>query len=467
MAIVRQMAELYLRGSLANVTMKNLTSDQVRFAEELTERVVSTPGMNKHRFKVKRIFAETISADYHNDSETADQEYRIAVWRGVVNLFFHKHYKLHCKSCGATHRHVKTTGQMKPFDQAHTPCPVCNKIKVDDPGDTDYQAGEYVDEAEFNRSYQDFIEGIPTYSSTIVATPGGGATKEQLDELLEKGEISTDVYLRRLEQYRYDDPYAIIDDPEQLVKFFGEFVWGYFRQQIRENKRQEHKRPTQIVGRADEVIVQEILASASKLKIPVNFCPKTQPEDGWWNIGVIGLQTPPEFTGELIPIFARAHEHDIRVCITPTLIKIEHNTNSPYIQALVTKSEHVLVLDANQSVSDDSENAPKFSLEHISFKTIEGNKVELIEHTELIDRHDTMRAIEERLPEGDCRKIFQIIQQEGESYNEFRNSYNYDSEPRQAHIARHLKITPRSVKNHIAVIKLACLSQGFGPSDLK
>lgn len=468
MATVRQMAELYLRGSLANVTMKNLTEDEVRFAESLTEEIANHPGMKKHRFKVKRIFADTIKADYRSDPDSAEQEYRIAVWRGVVNLFFHKHYQFQCKCCGATHRNVKTTGQMKPLDQAHTPCPVCGKIKIENPGDTDYQPNQYVDFIEFQASYQDFQEGIPTYSSTIEAAPGGGANKEELDELLQKGKISTDVYIRRLEQYRYDDPNAIVKDPDQLVKFFGEFVWGYFKQQIRENKRPEHnKRPTEVMGRADEVIVEEIMSIVSKLKISATFCTRTQPEEGWWNIGVIGLQTPPEFTGELMPIIERAEKNDIRICITPTTIKVEHNTNAKQLKALVTKPEHVIVLDNNQSVSDDGEGTPKFSLEQVSFRTVGGDKVELIEDTEKIDRYDIMNAIENSLPEGDCRKVFQIMQQEGNSYDEFRDDFDYDGEPRQAHIARHLKITPRSVKNHLAVIKLACLSQGFGPADLR
>ena len=466
MSTVRQMAEIYLRGSLSNVTMKNLTPDQVRFSEKIANEIADHPEMRKHRYKVRRMLGETIKADYSSDSDAADQEYKIAIWRGVVNLFYHRHYKFKCHACGATHKYVKATGQMKPLDQAQTPCPNCQQIEVNDPGESQYQKGQYVNLKEFEESCQDYQVGIPTYVSTIKAFPGGGFDKENLDQLLLEGKITQAVYERRLEQYRYDEPFAIIEDKTQLAKFFGEFVWGYFKQQLRENKRPEHnKKPVEICGRADEVIVQEILSIAARTKVPALFCSSTQPEHGWWNIGIVGLQTPPEFTGELMPVLAKAVENDVRIAITPTMIKVEHNINARNIQALITKPEHVIVLDNNQSVSDE-EDGNKFSIDQVDFKTVEGCKMELIESTELLERHDIMMAVENSLPEGDCRKIYQIIKQDGEIYQEFRKVYDYDSEPRQAHIAKFLNITPRCVKNHLAHIRLACLSHNFVPSVL-
>lgn len=465
MATVRQMAELYLRGSLANVTMKNLTPEQVIFAEELTCNIAKHPEMRKHK-KIKKVLADTIRADYKSDPESADQEFKIAIWRGVVNLFFHKHYKFQCTACGATHRNIKTTGQMKPLDQAHTPCPVCNQIKIKNPGETSFTTGQIINFDDFQDSYKTFQRGIPTFDSTIEAIPGGGYNEETLNKLLAEKKITQKVYERRLQQFRYDDPESIIQDENQMTKFFGEFVWGYFKQQIRENKRPEsQKKPTQIIGNADEIITQEIISSATKLKIPIIFCPKTQPENGWWHIGVIGLQTPPEFTYELIPIILRASEARIKILIEPTEIKIEHAKNSKQLKALVKRPEHIMVIDNNQSI--DEKEIGQFSIDQISFKTIGGSKMELIDDTEKIDRIDVMEAIKNSLPDGDCQKIFEILKQDGDYYEGFRETFQYDTEPKQAHIAKFLNITTRRVKYHMSSIKLVCLTHQFTPSSLK
>lgn len=466
MAIVRQMPGLYLRGSLANVTMKNLTEEEIQFCENLTNLVASHDKMKKHKFKVAQTLGKTIKGDYASDRETAFQEFNIAIWRGVVNLFYHRHYRFRCMSCDSTHKVTKTTGLTKPIDQAHTPCPVCNCVKVTDPGDTDYEVGQFVDHDEFQQSYAEFQTGIPKCDSTIVAIPGGGASKEELDELLAEGKISQVAYERRLNQFRYDDPYAIIEDDDQMVKFFGEFVWGYFKQQLRENSRVEHnKKPTRIYGPADEVLVEEILAAAKKWKVQASFCRDTQPENGWYNIQLIGLQTPPEFTGDLMMLMDKAQRSDVRVRVKSGVVRVECNPAAPQIEALVSKPEHVMVLDNNASISDDDD-GKTFSIQQVSFKTVGGCKVDPDDESDKIDREDVMRAIYGSLPDGDCRKIFEICKQEGPAYEEFRQEYDYDGEPKQTHMAKHLGITPRSVKNHLANIRHICLVHEFVPAEV-
>lgn len=462
MAIVRQMSELYLRGSLANVTMKNLTEEEIQFCESMTEHVANHDRMKKHRYQVMRVLGETIGADYRDDRLTAEQEYKIAIWRAVVNLFCHRHYKFRCCSCNSTHRITKTTGLPRAIDQAHIPCPVCNKVKVTDPGDTDFEVEQFVDHDEFQDAYKDFQTGIPECESTIIAIPGGGKyNEEELQKELEDGLIQQDVYERRTGHYRYDDPYAVIEDEDQMVKFFGEFVWGYFKQQIRENSRVEHrKRPTKIMGRADEVVVEEILSVAKKLKIPTTFCKNTQPENGWWNIGIIGLQTPPEFTGELLPIFEKAANAGVKYNIDNSMIRVEHDDRAPQVEAFVIKPEHVMVLDNNASISDDKEDGG-FSIQQMSFKTVGGCKVELEDHVGEYETRDVMEAVFGSLPDGDCRKIFELYTQTGTVYDAFREVYNYDSEPKQAHMAKFLGITPRSVKQHIENIRHMCLAYDF------
>jgi hypothetical protein len=460
MATVRQMAELYLRGSLTNVTMKNLKPEEAKFAEEIMIQVADHPDMRKHKHHVKRLLSETIRADYKSDPSTAEQEYQIAIWRGVVNLFFHKQYIFKCSVCDATQRVVKTTGKLKPIDQAYIPCPVCESLIVSEHGDD----RTIIKQTTFKEIYKDFQLDPPQCFSTIIAYPGGGATKEELDGLLSNGEITEEVYERKLGQFRYAEPYKIINDTSQMVKFFGEFVWGYFKQQLRENKRAEQtKKQTEIIGKADEVIVQEIISSATRLKVPLVFCSLTQPESGWWNLGVQTNQTPPEFTFDILPTFKKATDLGIDIQVTQSGIRVEHKSDCAQIRGSVTQAQHIKVMDNNYQSIDNEESTANFSVEQVTYKTVGGCKMSVLDDVGRIDMQDMLNTIYESLPDGDCRKVFQILKQEGEWYEDFKRLYNFTGEPKQAHIAKYLKTTTRIVKNHIAYIKMACLSHQLGP----
>jgi len=78
-----QMPELYLRGSLCNVTMRNLTENQKEEIDGIVSEVKDDPLLQPCRVQFRNVLSYTIGIDY-KDSEAADQEYQIAVWRAVV-----------------------------------------------------------------------------------------------------------------------------------------------------------------------------------------------------------------------------------------------------------------------------------------------------------------------------------------------------------------------------------------------
>jgi DNA-binding NarL/FixJ family response regulator len=269
----------------------------------------------------------------------------------------------------------------------------------------------------------------------------------------------------------YPDPNAVINDSKQMVKFFGEFVWNYFRQQLRENSRTEHHRePQEIVGRADEIIVDELVALCAKHKIDCSFCAETQPENGWFHIQVNGLQTPPEFSGELIMLLAKAKSYDINVVINDLDIRVRENVSAPMISTFIVKPEHVMVLDNSISVTDDSDDGA-FTINQVSFRTIGAQRMDQEDHVLTIERTDVVRAIRNALPEGDCRRILELLQQNGTTYDAFRahqgGLFDYDGIPRQQHMAQFLNITPRAVKNHVTTIRHVCHIQGFSPINYR
>jgi hypothetical protein len=463
MAIIRQMSELYLRGSLANVTMKNLTEREIQFCQQLTERVANHECMKKHRYQVVRVLGETIGADYREDRFAAEQEYKIAIWRAVVNLFFHRHYKFTCMSCGSSQRIVKTTGISKPFDQLYMPCPVCNKIKITQPGCTGYTIGQYVEHEEFQDSYVGLTSDLPSCESSIVASVGDYYDLQQLDQLLSDGQINERVYERRTQQFRYDDPEVIIEDEIQMAKFFGEFVWGYFKQQLRENTRTEHKKkPVRFYGRADEVVVEDLKSLATRLKIRFIYCTATQPEEGWFKVQISGLHSSPEFTFELLPIIQKAYDHGVVLKVEHNSIKVKQDLDAPFLETFIIKPEHVVMTESDDRPSN-AEDGKAFSIDSVSHKTSYGENMDTLDHTQVLESQDVLDTIYQSLPAGHCQKIFKLYQQYGDVYEDFRQQFEGDGEPKQAHIARYLGITPRMVKHHIRVIKHMCLAHGATP----
>jgi predicted Zn finger-like uncharacterized protein len=243
MPIDRQVPMLCLRGSIANITMANIAEEEREHINTLTKQIAEHPELQPKRNSIIRGFAATIGADYRDDKAVADNEYYIAIWRGVVNLFYHRKYTFACKACQSSH-YVTTRNKLALIDRQRVPCPNCLHVEIDEVGELNedgepisgFAKEQFVKLSEFRKVIKqlDSSQKVPTCRSCIKYIPG--------DKF-------------------YEDPDSIINDPDQIRKFFGEYAWNYCRQHIKENQRSEHKKtPRKIVGRADEIIYQELLA---------------------------------------------------------------------------------------------------------------------------------------------------------------------------------------------------------------
>lgn len=437
MAIVRQMPELLLRGSLANVTMANLTADEQDHVAAVVDTVVYHPEMQRHRSRFLKELGDTIAADYSDDRAAAEEEFQIAVWRAVVNLYYHRKYTFKCMACDSGHYTTKR-GKPKQIDRQQVPCPNCQNIVVTGAGETDLVVGTFMPHKAFQATYHDFLPGqeSPKCESCIEYISG---------------------------EKVYDDPDSVLNDSRQLAKFFGEFVWNYFRQTLKENSRVEHRKtPQKIIGPADQIIVQELLSLCVRLKLDYNYCPNTQPENGAYNIRIIGLQTPPEFSAEFAVLRERARSHDVEVTVDATFIHVMVNSDAPDIEAYVVKPEHVLVLDNHANETRGDEDGKSFTISQISYRTVGLERMQTENHVGTIDSQDVMRAVREALPDGDCQKVFDIWAGSGETYLEFSDKFG-DGKPCINHIARFLGITTRAVNQHKDTIKVNMLANDFTP----
>lgn len=433
MPIVRQMPELMLRGSLANVTMANLTKSEKEQISDVMRKVSNNSEIKRHKNKFVTELGNTISADYRDDRSIAEAEFNIAIWRATVSLLCHRKYTFKCTACDANSYDTKK-GRKIMMDRQYPVCPNCNRVLVTDPGDTQFSINQYVDNGTFQDSYKYFTERqkSPKCRTPIIPIAGEKA---------------------------YDNPDVVLDDDRQLVKFFTEFVWNYFRQILKENGRVEHKKtPQTISDRADRVIVQEIISVCDSYKQNYNYCNKTQPEFGKYHIRIGTSRTPPEFTSEFIAILEKARVNGITIEFDEDNIKVLVNTTAPYITANIIKPEHVIMAD-NGNHSDSGDENDQFE---ISNTTSDGRDTVQKDHTTAIEAEDAIMTVRKSLPNEECKRIFDIWSCRGDSYEGFSSEYG-DDKVCINHIAQFMRITPRAVKNYKEIIRMSMLACNMVP----
>lgn len=425
MANVRQIPELYLRGSLANITMANLTAEQQRHIEELFPKVANHPEMAKHKHKAIQKFGATIAADYRDDRQAAEEEYNIAIWKGLVDLYYHKKYEFVCLACQSS-SYLTKRSKPKQIDRVQKPCPNCNKVRVSKSGATILKEGDFVTITEFQNSYSDLQEDLPECESTITYKP-----------------VSS----------KYDNPDDIINDPKQLKKFFGEFVWNYFRQHISENQRKKSKKVNVLISeKADIVYALKLLNICDnyKIKYTTNYEPMSYDD-----IEIVFKTNlvQPECTIDIADTIYRAKQCDIDVRLTDDKLIIKRNFNAVLVSESVIVSDHIQL----QESDDDHDNFNNHS------KVSRGGIfVDVENHVETIEILDTINHIREALPDGICKDIFDIKSQTGPTYKLFSETFG-DGEPKAKQIADFLNVGTRVVVQHINNIRVVCLAKGITP----
>jgi len=429
MPIVRQMPKLYLRGSLVNITMSQISEDERQKVHNLVTYVSNHKEMVRHRAEIMKQFRVTIGGDYADDSTAAELEYQIAIWRGVINLFYHRDYTFKCEACQQT-QYLTKRGKAKSIDQQLMCCPSCNKVKIAEKGNLTTEE-QFIDYDDYRLLLEEGYSGSKIISP-IQPIPG---------------------------ERKYENPEAIVNDPKQLKKFFGEFAWNYFRQHLKENKRQEHKKIPQLIsGRPDYIISEELASTCSQMNIDYN-CAK---EDSHYAFHILGMQTPPEFSIEFSKIKEKAIRHGVLLGIDNNTISIQITDESSCqdeLEAVVIRPEHVTVLDNQLSVTEDEGGS---TLDQIGHRFVEGQKMILEDHVSVIEAEDALSTIRKSLPKGLCQQVYDVLIQNGEVYESFSDRFGA-GDPKINHMAEFFGITIRAVNDFRDQIKLVCLSHGLTP----
>jgi len=326
LSIIVQLPELYLRGSLATETMANLTEEEQKEAGEIAVRIANHPSMEKHKARYIRDMRATIGGDYRN-SDAAEHDYNIVVWRGVVMLKYHKRYEFRCTKCKSTTYLTKSNTEASIRKRTKI-CPACKT------------------EAEDGKSPIEVIVLKPVH--------------ENPDAIL-----------------------SVDGDETQMTKLFGQILSNSTRQQLRENPIKTVKRENSVVDYADIQILNQLDNILNRHKISSN---KVKTEHGYSIIHYIYFDAnaaSSKLIGSLVDLQIIAQNNCVKYEMNSTGLKISRTAATKQIQRTVVEKIHVKMAIAGAR----KPNAPNpLEVEHPSERPID----EQIESNEFLETLDEM-----------------------------------------------------------------------------
>jgi len=438
MAKVRQLADLFLRGALANETMKHLTEPEKDLAELVCDQIMNHEALIGHKHMFMNKMGTTIRCDF-TDRLSAQQEYRITIWRGVIYLLYHREYSFICKACEATSYQSQRGAPIK-FNRRWNCCPACKQYEIADPGNSGLKKGSFISEAAYEALLLKMTEDgktPPVITSCIQPVPG---TK------------------------KIDNPNQILNDPDQIKKFFGEFIWNYFRQTIKENKIIHHGKHTQhLTGPVDTLAVQYITQLLKLNKINYQ-CDPYSPIDGYFAIYCQPYGLPPEEARDIHELkkFVESHGGEVKIDGTSpsyldnAILVKDLYSSSPIVEMDLLENDQVQVVTNSASKDEDNETDPIQQLE----KPNMNNDCNF-------EQIDAISVLRKSLPEGDCRSVLDLMTNQGETYDRFVDMYPNDimtnhGVPRQNRMAEFLGISQKQIKTHRQTIHLQVVRHGIG-----
>jgi hypothetical protein len=443
MSKVRQLSEVFLRGSLANVTMKNLTMEEQMRIEELMVIVGEHEVLAGHRQEFIYQLGSTIAADYHDNINAAQEEFRIAVWRGLVHLLYHTDYSFECSLCDST-SFLSQSNRITPFNRQFDFCPVCNCCLISDPCDSIFNINDSLTQEE----YLHLVDRLerehkrpPIIKSCIRAISGAS---------------------------KVEDPERILNDPDQLKKYFGSFIWNYFRQILLENPITKHKKKTiGLFGPADKIAADAINLLLSDIKAFHVYSGYPECNDllpvGYpcYVITCDPMLLPPS---DFYPRFWEIRERlmslggEVTIVSNHILIR-DMQGQSPYAEFPASINSEVQIV--NNVVGYRSDGGD--SIDVIS--QLEDHNM-LEDSARAIDTREIILRVQDCLPDGNCQAVFQLLYGTGPIYQRFVQEYPDTPRvnqgiPHKNRMARFLGCTPKDIKKCEATIGLQLIAHGI------
>ncbi len=445
MARLRQLPQLYLRGSIANETIKHLPPKERQHVHDLTISLASSPLLAGHRQEFLTKLGQTIGGDYRDDITTAEAEFKIAIWRGLVYLLYHTNYTYRCEACGQG-SYLTQRGKPKEFDRRFPICPSCSYVRITDPGGSKLRKNQFVHHDKLQATIM--AGWSPRAISCIVPMQG---------------------------ERKVVDPQVVLSDPDQVAKFFGEFIWNYFRQHLRENEIRYHsKKPTMVAGSADKMAVEEIMSVLIHAKFPYLYQPGANPHNGYYCIQANLDIADASVIRSILALTTKYKQYRVKITIGGGEIMVKESLSAKTIEAVVVKPQVVSMQTKSFSIGENGTEDTQ-SVYDLNYDQIAGVHTMPQDGIAEIDSSDLLGAIRTALPDG-AKHVLDIITQTGETWERFvitsgaprgpragdlGQAKPADVDPREASIAKFLNVSPRQIKMWKADIRVQCLAHDF------
>lgn len=402
MGNIRQLPRLYLRGSIATETMRNLNPEQSQEVTSLTNRIFDNPALHGHKIEFVNRLKNTIASDYRDDIQAAYQEYYITLWRGVVHLLYHCSYSFACEKCKSS-TYPNKRKKPSPINRKFEFCPNCNHTKILDGG-----VEKFIHQKDL-RSYDGDI------ISPIISVKGDN---------------------------KVEDHTKVLNDPVQLKRFFTEFIWNYFRQIISENKIIKHaKEKSMIQGPADLVLFDAIKSLLQEHEVQF-YCQSDSPVNGYYSLEFETLSTTLEFGVALTKLILKYACIKVVATVNINGVKIpDLGGSAPTAFEEVSKINRVTVVN-----NTDTE----CKLEPIE---LEADK---FANNDDLEVSEVFQAVRRSLPNDYTVKVFDILYQRGTVATEFQKEYNAKT-IHPSNITAFLKGTKKQTKESYEHIKVQLL----------
>lgn len=441
---LRQLPQLYLRGSIANETMRYMTKEEVDNVNRLTQEISKMPILAGHKYHFTEKLSQTIGGDYYKNKQAAEQEFDIAIWRALVYLLYHSDYNYACDACQST-EYLTEKCKMRPLDRRYPICPACGNVKITDAGDSEYTVGQFVNMDDLQKAILRLGNNAKQPQHTSAISPIRGKKKIENHE-------------------------EILNDPNQIVKYFGEFCWNYFRQTLRENEIKYHsKKPHDVCGPADKVAVDEINSMLTRMKVSYTYNQRANPIDGKYVINVELLATHQTVSRALRVIIDKYEKHGVTIDTTNMEVAVTVMTNAPTVTAKIVTPKLVCIQGHGSSDEDGEMSVYDAYQQHIHTGVVGGSSMQE-DGIAQIESNDLVTTIRDSLND-DAQKVYDIIIGQGENYDGFvayqhgprgAKSNAYCEKPRFSHIAKYLGISQKQFGSLIDDIKLQCLAHDVG-----
>jgi DNA-directed RNA polymerase subunit RPC12/RpoP len=418
MTIVRQMPKIYVRGSIANITMKNLSPTDKANIDALVARLFKHEKLQSSKSSFVRALRNTIGADYKDDIEAALAEFQIPIWNAVVQLLCHKQYSYHCSHCKSS-EYTNKEGISKLFDRTtYVPCPNCKhtKILIEDDSKIIH------------------IDDLPDY---IVA----GEPTPQCYPIIE----------HLAEGPKHAQAEAILNDEQQLIKFVSSYIQNYEKQILRENK--PAKTIKQVFTNVDafDHFQPKFLGLFAKHSAKISIFYNESKD---LIVVVDGLLSPVELTEDLLSLQKEASAYGIVMKLTNDKVYF----NGSYSVGFSIKERKTTFVSVNDDSTSSARQDGKSSLDNIPG----GHGMRYDDHTEELAIKEGCLKVRLALNDQD-RDVFDILACTGPVYDAYAETFG-EGRPCNGHIARFLNRNRKSIKDSINTIRVVSMANDLVPS---